>query len=325
MRRDQARVNCLPTKTRKPTFVVRSPLHRIFRCVMMRPQFGCLTHTAATQGSPPSNHMLRICEPGFRMPIKTAKGNGDMKKRRKLFDIALTGIGIGGFEQVTLATLEAFKDARIIFHLTSHHNRLKKLCANVVNLEDKYWTGEEDVEVYSRLAELLLSEARRGPGVVAVGDGHPAYYDDVTWDVYRRGKRLGLDVRILPAISCLDSMAANCDLEINANGIQILDAPSMVEYDQKINPNLDALIMQIGWLGTSSLVNMVSSRKGVLVPVVKHLTKFYPADHRVRLMRAPYDKTETPTVITTKLASLDSHHRKIVTSMCLFIPAIETD
>jgi uncharacterized protein YabN with tetrapyrrole methylase and pyrophosphatase domain len=255
----------------------------------------------------------------------TAKGKCYMKKRKKRFDIALTGIGIGGFEQVTLATLEAFKNARIIFHLTSHHSKLKKLCSNVVNLEKKYWTGEEDVEVYSRLADLLLSEARKGPGVVAVGDGHPAYYDDVTWDVYRRGKKAGLDVRILPAISCLDSMAANCDLEINANGIQILDAPSMVDYDQKINPYLDALIMQIGWFGTSSLVNMLSSRKGVLVPVVNHLTKFYPSDHRVRLMRAPYDRTESPTVITTKLAALDSHHRKIVTSMCLFIPALETE
>lgn len=247
-----------------------------------------------------------------------------MKKRKKLFDIALTGIGIGGFEQVTLATLEAFKNARIIFHLTSHHNKLKKFCPKVVNLEKKYWTGEEDVEVYSRLANLLLNEARNGPGVVVVGDGHPAYYDDVTWDVYRRGKRLGLDVKILPAISCLDSMAANCDLEINTSGIQILDAPSLVECGQKINPNLDALIMQIGWFGTSSLVNMLSSRKGALVPLVNHLRKFYPADHRVRLMRAPYDRAEAPTVITTKLASLDSHHRKIVTSMCLFIPALES-
>lgn len=248
-----------------------------------------------------------------------------MRKHKKLFDIALTGIGIGGFEQTTLATLEAFQSARIIFHLTSHHNRLKKICKNVVNLERKYWTGEEDVEVYSRLADLLLSEAGNGPGVVAVGDGHPAYYDDVTWDVYRRGSKRGLDVRIIPAISCLDSMAANCGLEIDTNGIQILDAPTMVDFDQKINPYLDTLIMQIGWFGTSALVNMLSSRKGVLVPVVKHLTKYYPSDHRVRLMRAPYDRTESPTVITTQLGSLDSHHRKIVTSMCLFIPALNSD
>jgi uncharacterized protein YabN with tetrapyrrole methylase and pyrophosphatase domain len=248
-----------------------------------------------------------------------------MKKPKRLFDIALTGIGIGGFEHTTLATLEVLERARIIFHLTSHHNQLKRLCKNVVNLEKKYWTGEEDVDIYSRLADLLLTEAKNGPGVVAVGDGHPAFYDDVTWEVYRRGKRRGLDVRIIPAISCLDSMAANCGLEINATGIQILEAATMVADQQPINPYFDTLIMQIGWFGTTKIVNMLNSGIGALAPVVRHLTKFYPADHRVKLMRAPYDRTESPTVITTKLASLDSHYKQIVTSMCLFIPALESE
>lgn len=247
-----------------------------------------------------------------------------MKRSTKLFDIALTGIGIGGFEQTTLETIEALQRARVIFHLTSHHRKLKRFCKNVVNLERHYWTGDKDIDVYKRLADLILAEARNGPGVVAVGDGHPAYYDDVTWDVYRRGTRSGLDVRIIPAISCLDSMAAHCGLEINTNGLQILEAATMVSYAQVINPKLDTLIMQIGWFGTSSIVNMLSTRKGVLVPVIEHLTRFYPPDHRVRLMRAPYDRSESPTVITTSLAKLERHHRRIVTSMCLFIPALDS-
>src|ERR1044071_4894490 len=82
------------------------------------------------------------------------KANNSVRKSKKLFDIALTGIGIGGFEQVTLETLEAFKKARIIFHLTSHHQKLKRYCKQVVNLEKRYWTGEVDTDVYSRLAEI---------------------------------------------------------------------------------------------------------------------------------------------------------------------------
>jgi uncharacterized protein (UPF0261 family) len=118
-------------------------------------------------------------------------------------------------------------------------------------------------------------------------------------------------------------MAANCDLQINSNGIQILDAPSMLEWKQRLNPHLDALLMQIGWVGTSSLVNMPNSSRDAMVPVVNHLKRFYPSNHRVTLMRAPYDRRERPTVITTRLDSLDDHHRKIVTSMCLFIPALD--
>ena len=251
------------------------------------------------------------------------KANNSVRKSKKLFDIALTGIGIGGFEQITLETLEAFKKARIIFHLTSHHQKLKRYCKQVVNLEKRYWTGEVDTDVYSRLADLFLDEAKNGPGVVAVGDGHPAFYDDVTWDVYRRGRKRGLDVRILPAISCLDSMAANCDLEINTNGLQIVDATVIVVANHKINPYVDTLVMQIGWFDTLLLYDVSYSKKERFQPVINYLTRFYPETHKIRILRAPYDKSETPTIITTSIRSLGRHHKEIVTSSCLFIPALE--
>jgi len=250
------------------------------------------------------------------------KNNGSVKKKKKRFDIALTGIGIGGFEQVTLETLAAFESARIIFHLTSHHQRLKRYCKQVVNLEKMYWTGERDTDVYSRLTDLFLDEARNGPGVVAVADGHPMFYDDVAWDVYNRGRKRGLDVRILPAISCLDAMAAHCGLEINTGGLQIVEANVIVAANQKLNPYMDALVMQIGWFDTALLYNVAYSKKERLDPFIAYLTRFYPETHKVRIMRAPYDKRESATAITTPLRSLGKHHRHILTSSCLFIPAL---
>jgi uncharacterized protein YabN with tetrapyrrole methylase and pyrophosphatase domain len=248
-----------------------------------------------------------------------------MSKSRNSFDIALAGVGIGGFEQTTLETLEVFKRARIIFHLTSHHQRLKKYCNQVIDLDKEYWTGELDTDVYARIIRIVLDEARRGPGVVMVGDGHPAYYDDVTWEIYRKGKRQGLKVRILPAISSIDSMAAHCGLEINASGLQILEATSIIAAAQELNPYLDTLIMQIGWFGTSLLFEISQSKKGRFNPLIDYLSRFYPMDHRVRILSAPYSKTDPPVIITTKLGSLDQHHRKILPIMSLFIPALPTD
>jgi uncharacterized protein YabN with tetrapyrrole methylase and pyrophosphatase domain len=246
-----------------------------------------------------------------------------MKRKKNSFDISLAGIGIGGFEQTTLETLEAIKTARIIFHLTEYHQTLKKYCKQVINLDKEYWTGDEDWRVYKRIADMILDEAKNGPGVVAIGDGHPAFYDDVTWDVYRRGKRRGLNVRILSAISCLDAMAANCGLEMNTGGLQIFDANVMIAADQKLNPYVDTLIMQIGWFGLTLTLDYAQSRKGRFDPVIKHLTKFYPGTHLVKIMRAPSESSDSPTVITTKLSSLDRFHKTIYQGMCLFIPAVE--
>lgn len=246
-------------------------------------------------------------------------------KNRKSFDIALTGVGIGGFELTTLETLDAFKRARIVFHLTSYHRRLQRYCKQVVNLEKEYWTGEVDTDIYTRLANRILDEAKNGPGVVMVGDGHPAYYDDVTWDIYRRGKKRGLNVRILPAISSIDSMAANCGLEIHTGGFQIFEATSMMAFNQQLNPYVDTLIMQIGWFGTSLVVDIAQSKKGRFKPFIKYLRRFYPKDHPVRVMEAPFTERHPAVVISTKLGSLDDHHKKIQPIMSMFIPALPDD
>lgn len=243
-------------------------------------------------------------------------------KNKKHFDIALAGVGIGGFSQTTLETLNAFKQARIIFHLTDYHRQLRKYCKQVVSLEKEYWTGEVDTDIYKRLADRVLAEGKQGPGVVMVGDGHPAYYDDVTWDIYRRGRRRGLDVRILTAISSIDSMAANCGLEIHTGGFQIFDATTILSLNQELNPHIDMLVMQIGWFGTSLVVDISESKRGRFKPFVKYLRRFYPADHPVRVMEAPYSEQHPAVVISTKLGKLDDHHRKIMPVMSMFIPAL---
>ncbi len=248
-----------------------------------------------------------------------------MKRSSRSFDIALTGVGIGGFSQTTLETLDAFKRARIIFHLTSYHRKLQQYCDQVVNLDKQYWTGEVDTDIYERMANTILDEAKNGPGVVMVGDGHPAYYDDVTWDIYRRGKRRGLNVKILPAISSIDSMAANCGLEIHTGGFQIFDATTIMALNQEINPHIDTLIMQIGWFGTSLVFDITSSKKGRFKPFIKYLRRFYPQDHPVRVMEAPFNEQNPPVVISTKLGKLDDHHRKIMPIMSMFVPSLPED
>lgn len=243
-----------------------------------------------------------------------------------IYDITLAGIGIGGFDLVTLETVEAFKTARVIFDFTwSHHKRLKKYGKPIIRLDDSYWSGDVDEKVYQKLANIVLAEAKNGPRIVAVEDGHPAFFDDVNWDVYRRGRKRGLKVRILPAISSLDSMIAKCGLEIDGAGFQIFEATSLVAYNQKFNPNIDMLIMQIGWFGTSLLYAASSNKPGRFEPLIKYLRKFYPVDHAVTVMRAPGTPREEALVLSTKLSALDRYRRRIPSDSCLFVPGLGED
>ena len=243
-----------------------------------------------------------------------------------VYDITMCGIGIGGFDLVTLETIEAIKSARVIFDFTwSHNKRIKEFGKPVIRLDDTYWSGDVDENVYRKLANIVLAEAKNGPRVVYVEDGHPAFFDDVTWDVYRRGKKRGLKVRILPAISCLDSMIAKCGLEMNSTGFQIFEATSLVAYNQKLNPDIDMLIMQIGWFATSLLYAPESNKPGRFTPLIDYLRQFYPADHQVKVMRAPGTPREETLALTTKLSSLDRYRARIASDSCLFVPGLGTE
>lgn len=226
---------------------------------------------------------------------------------------------------MTPETLKVIKSARVILDLTSNTRLLGKFCKNVIDLDPEYWTGEQDETVYTRIANRVLDQAKDGPGVVLVVDGHPGIYQDLTWDIYDRGRRRKLKVTILPAVSFLDLMIAFCNLRVDASGLQILECTSVVAYKYPLNPLVDALLMQIGWFGTSLLVDVEENKPGRFTPLVKYLRKFYPADHIVKLISAPEAADERPTIISTKLVDLDKHRRRINTAMTMLVPALSTD
>jgi uncharacterized protein YabN with tetrapyrrole methylase and pyrophosphatase domain len=250
---------------------------------------------------------------------------GKTPRRRKADDITIAGLPIGKLDRITPETLRAIKKARVVLDLTSNGRLLRKFCKDLIDLDREYWTGEQDEIVYTRIADKVLDQARNGPGVVLVVDGHPGIYQDLSWDIYDRGRRRGLKVTILPAVSFLDLMIAFCNLRVDASGLQILESTSVVAYKYPLNPLVDTLLMQIGWFGTSLLVDVEENKKGRFTPLVKYLRKYYPADHVIKLIRAPSSANERPSIISSKISNLDSFRRSITTDMTMLIPALSTD
>jgi tetrapyrrole methylase family protein/MazG family protein len=246
------------------------------------------------------------------------------KKQSLQTDITIAGLPIGRLDRITPETVKVLKSARVILDLTGNESLMKKFCAKVINLDHEYWTGEVDEDVYTRIANLVLAQAKDGPRVVLVVDGHPGIYQDLSWDIRDRGRRRGLKVVILPAISFLDLMIAFCDIRVDASGLLLLDATSIVAYEYELYPHLDTLLLQIGWFGTSLLVDVEENKKGRFEPLVKYLCKYYPEGHVVKLIRAPISSDEKPTIIKTKISSLDRFHKKITTDMTMLIPAVGT-
>ena len=241
------------------------------------------------------------------------------------FDILLAGVGLGDPSHTTLATVDALRAARVVYSLSVHQKWLESLCRRVVNLESEYYTGEEDVVVYAKLVRLILAQARKRPGVALVGDGHPLFLDDVCREIVRRSRRSGLRTLVLPAISSLDTMAAEHDVEISGNGLQMFEASTLVAHKQPINPSIPALVFQIGWFGSAFLVRVDRHLRQRFLPLQRYLSHYYPADHRVRILQTAYGRAARGTSITARVDALASRFASIPVDSTLYIPALETE
>jgi len=204
----------------------------------------------------------------------------------KRADIYLLGRGIAdGTGQMTVEALEALRSSRLVFDLSGDAKAVAKLHPNVVDLADEYWTGELCDDVYERLEERVLDEAKKNGGPVAViVDGHPMLFDDVNWNVYRNGRRRGLKVVALPGISCLDTMMIDVGHDLG-DGAQIVHANHLVLYDIKLDPHLQTYVLQIGKFGTGFFSRETKrNRPGRFTPLVEHLTRFYTPEVMVTLI-----------------------------------------
>jgi len=207
-------------------------------------------------------------------------------KRNKPVDIYLLGRGIAdGVSQMTAEALEAIRASRLVFDLSGDVRAIRKLHRNVVDLSSDYWTGELCDDVYERLQEMMLREAKtNGPTISIVVDGHPMLFDDVNWGILRAGRRRGLSVVPLPGISCVDTMMIDLGVDIGI-GAQIVHANHLLSYNIALDPHLQTFVFQIGKFGTSFFsAETRRNRPGRFTPLVEHLTRFYPREHVATLI-----------------------------------------
>ncbi len=239
------------------------------------------------------------------------------------YDVCLAGLGMGDCKNTTVQTMELLDRARVVFSLSARVPWLRRRRPDVIDLRREYYTGEEDLRVYSRLAERVLEEGARGRGVLFVDDGHPLFYDDISEMIVKRGRRRGLVIRVDPAISSLDVMMSHLGVRIAEDGFQAVEASALVVDRQRLNPRFDTLVMQVGFFGTIHIVEAETQERDRLKPLQDYLRKFYPPGHRVRILRNAVLGDERNSVFSCRLDRLSSHSRRISVDATLHIPRIK--
>lgn len=236
-----------------------------------------------------------------------------------MYDIHLIGTGLTLPAHLTVEARDALRSARRVYHLTAFHAELTSLCDDVVDWKDLYLKSD-DGSVYREMADILLEEARREPGVAFAVYGHPLVLVDTSQIVIIEGQREGLRINVVPGVSSIDVLLAVLQLDVGVAGLQVLEVNQMVSRRIRPNPHVACFVMQISAFGSTKLTKAKRNHPQRFRPLRDYLLQSYSPRHPAVLITCPFLPGSEVIRHMVTVGELDEASDLIHTGMTLYLP-----
>jgi hypothetical protein len=238
-------------------------------------------------------------------------------------DLWIAGLGIQTVGQVTREVEQAIRASREVLYLdTGVATRpfLEGLCPRVTPLYAQSYSEEQPrVSAYEHMAASVIDAALDHPPVTFAIHGHPLVAVHAPFLVLELARALELRVDVLPGISGIDTILADLRVDPVVHGVQMYEATDLLLRRRPLQPEVPAIIWQIGPLETA-LHTMRVSRPERFDRFVAHLRQFYPARHEVAAIYCSPHPLLPPTILRFALEDMGQHAGEIHAGFTLYVP-----
>jgi hypothetical protein len=238
-------------------------------------------------------------------------------------ELWIAGLGLQTVAQLTREVESAIRFSREVLYLdtgVATRSLLETLCPRVTSLyEQSYCEGELRVNAYQHMAALVVDAALDHPPVTFAIHGHPLVAAQAPFLVLELAKTLDLRVTVLPGVSAIDTILADLRLDPVVQGIQMYEATDLLLRRRPLQPDVPAVIWQIGPLETC-LHSMAISRPERFTRLIAHLSQFYPARHEVVAIYCAPHPIMPPAMIRFALEDMGQHAQEIHAGFSLYVP-----
>jgi len=240
-------------------------------------------------------------------------------------DIWIAGLGITTAGQMTREVEQAIRASREVLYLdtgVATRPLLESLCPRVTSLyELTYSESQPRRDGYQRMADRVLQSAGENPPVTFAIHGHPLVAATAPFLVMDRARSLGLKVRVLPGVSAIDTVLADLRLDPVVHGIQMYEATDLLLRRRPLQPDVPALLWQIGPLETC-LHTMRVSTPARFDRLVAHLGLFYPPRHEVVAIYCSPHPLLPSKVLRFAIEDIGQYAAEIHQGFSLYIPPV---
>jgi hypothetical protein len=250
------------------------------------------------------------------------------------FDIALIGMGTQFVDHMTLEAVEALAACATGFVVSFDQEAVEEFRSNLLarignlhslpplhSLADAYRKDRIRLENYIEAARKVLDSVSNHRPVAFLTPGHPMVLDSVSQAILDGAREKNYSVRILNAVSSIDSVLAALQMEL-APGIQVLEATCALWLNATLDPRVSCLLFQTSVLGSLYPTTDPDHLKQAWLHLRSYLAGFFPLDHTIFAVRTQDSSSRSATIYSCTIASLGENPENIPLGSSLYIPAI---
>jgi precorrin-2 methylase len=210
--------------------------------------------------------------------------------KRGSLTIVGTGLHAG---QITMAALGHIMGAEKLFYAvadTGIEDWLKTLNPTAEDLQAAYKarlaqnSGKDRRGTYDEMVAQILAAVRSGLNVVAAFYGSASTMSYPAHHAFRVARLEGYEATMLPAVSSVESLLADLQIDLTCGGCQIFLASDFVTWRRKIDPTSHLILMQFGFMGEGHFTK--DNDTDWMHLLIEALSKFYELDHKVVVYQA---------------------------------------
>jgi hypothetical protein len=165
-----------------------------------------------------------------------------------------------------------------------------------------YREGVAREEIYAAVVKEILQAVRAGERVCVAFYGHPAVFVRPGLEAVREARREGHEARILPAVSALDCLFCDLELDPADTGLQIYEATDFLARGCAPDTTAGLVLWQISVIGLDRWHREPSATG--MGALAERLLRYFPAEHEVVLYEASPFPLVQPSVERLRLDRL---------------------